>query len=112
MQKYRQKIAIVTAISVLTVIILYINFTVWSANYIEGDVEDNIRQGMNLIAESHPKNPSTPEINNEILVLLSVRLIPVIAPCALIMCFLPLIEQIHQYNKNKTLFALSVRLNN
>ena len=53
MQNYKRKIAIVTLISVLTVLLLYINYTIWSGSYIVGDLEDNIRQEMHLIKESH-----------------------------------------------------------
>ena len=112
MQRYRQKIAIVTLISVLTVILLYINYTIWSGNYIEGDIEDNIRQEMHLMGESPMSDPSISEIDNEIQELFLACLIPVMIACTLIICFLPFIEQVYQYKQSNTLVALSVRLNN
>ena len=112
MQKYRQKIAIVTLISVLTVILLYINYTIWSGNYIEGDIEDNIRQEMHLIGESPLSDPSINEVDNEIQELFLACLIPVMIEYALIICFLPFVEQVYQYKQSNTLVALLVRLNN
>lgn len=112
MQRYRQKIAIVTLISVLTVILLYINYTIWSGNYIEGDIEDNIRQEMHLMGESPMSDSSISEIDNEIQELFSACLIPVMIECTLIISFLPFVERVYQYKQSNTLVALSVRLNN
>lgn len=83
MQKYKQKIAIVTLLSVLTVILLYINFTIWSGSYTEGDIEDNIRQEMRLIGESHLSEPSTFEIVKDKQNLLSECLIPAMVECCI-----------------------------
>lgn len=112
MQKFKQKFAIVTLLSVLTVILLYINFTIWSGSYTEGDIEDNIRQEMHLIGESHLSEPSTFEIVKEMQNLLSECLIPTVVECALTICFFPFIEQVYQNNCHNTLVVLSVRLNN
>ena len=112
MQKFKQKIAIVTLLSVLTVLLLYINFTIWGGSYTEGDIEDNIRQEMRLIGESHLSEPSTFEIVKEKQNLLSDCLIPAMVECALMIYFVSFIEQVNQYNCSKTLVVLSVRLNN
>lgn len=112
MQKCRQKIAIVTLISVLTVIFLYVNYTIWSGSYVEGDIEDNIRQEMHLMGESLLSDHSISEVNDEIQELFSVCLIPVTIECALIISILLFIEQAYQYKQSNTLVALSVRLNN
>lgn len=103
MQKCRQKIAIATLISVLTVLFLYVNYTIWSGSYVEGDIEDTIRQEMHLIGEGLMSEPSISEINNEIQELLSSCLIPVRIECALIICFLPFVEQVYQYKHSNTL---------
>ena len=112
MQRFKQKIAIVTLISVLIVILLYINFTIWSGSYTEGDIEDNIRQEMHLVGESHLSEHSTFEIAQELQYFLSGCLIPAVAECALTIYFFLFTEQIYRYNCHNTLVALSVRLNN
>ncbi len=112
MQKYGQKIAIITLISVLTVIFLYINYTIWGGSYIKGDIEDNIRHEMHLIGESSISEPSAAEINNEFKKLLSTCLIPGIITCVMMSCVLFITVLVYHYNFSNTLVTLSVRLNN
>lgn len=114
MQNYKRKIAIITLISVLTVILLYINYTIWSGSYIVGDLEDNIRQEMHLIKESHFSDySSVNEIIYELKHQLSGCLVSGMMNSLLIICGIFLVIRINQSDiQSNTLVALSVRLNN
>ena len=114
MQNYKRKIAIVTFISVLTVLLLYINYTIWSGSYIVGDLEDNIRQEMHLIKESHFSDySSVNEMIHELKHQFSGGLVSEMVNGLLTIYGISLVIQINQSDiQSNTLVALSVRLNN
>ena len=93
---------------------MYINYTIWSGSYIVGDLEDNIRQEMHLIKESHFSDySSVNEMIHKLKHQFSGGLVSEMVNGLLTIYGISLVIQINQSDiQSNTLVALSVRLNN
>jgi len=111
--KHERAISIVLLISMLSILLLYINFTIWSTSYYDGGLEDQVRQEMKLIEEGGKTNSSLSELVERTFQSLSAAMIS-FAGILFVFCSFCLLIYIKQSIKIlylNTLVALSVRLN-
>lgn len=113
MQNHNRIIAKVTLASVIMIVLLYINFSIWGGTYFEGNLEYEVCQEMQLIHNSKTIDFSVREMVERMMNLLSIGFVPNVGGILLFYLSMDTIVKLNDKSiyVPQTLVALSVRLN-